>query len=131
MVAPSGATQDEIRRLNVSTLLRQIHVHGQLSRAELTARMGLNRSTIKVLVEELSDAGLVVETIPETSARAGRPSHVVGPRTDTAYVLAANIGVDTVTVAAVGLGGMINARAEYRLPGPGVDHEAVVERLAD
>jgi|SRR5450631_506252 len=131
MVAPSGATQDEIRRLNVSTLLRQIHVHGELSRAELTARMGLNRSTIKVLVEELSDAGLVVETIPETSARAGRPSHVVGPRTDTAYVLAANIGVDTVTVAAVGLGGMINARAEYRLPGPGVDHEAVVDRLAD
>ena len=131
MVAPSGATQDEIRRLNVSTLLRQIHVHGELSRAELTTRMGLNRSTIKVLVEELSDAGLVVETIPETSARAGRPSHVVGPRTDTAYVLAANIGVDTVTVAAVGLGGMINARAEYRLPGPGVDHEAVVDRLAD
>jgi predicted NBD/HSP70 family sugar kinase len=130
MVAPSGATQDEIRRLNVSTLLRQIHVHGELSRAELTTRMGLNRSTIKVLVEELSDAGLVVETIPETSARAGRPSHVVGPRTDTAYVLAANIGVDTVTVAAVGLGGMINARAEYRLPGPGVDHEAVVDRLA-
>jgi predicted NBD/HSP70 family sugar kinase len=131
MVAPSGATQDEIRRLNVSTLLRQIHVHGELSRAELTTRMGLNRSTIKVLVEELQEAGLVVETIPETSARAGRPSHLVGPRTDTAYVLAANIGVDTVTVAAVGLGGMINARAEFPLPGPGVDHEAVVDRLAD
>ena len=113
MVAPSGATQDEIRRLNVSTLLRQIHVHGELSRAELTTRMGLNRSTIKVLVEELSEAGLVVETIPETSARAGRPSHVVGPRTDTAYVLAANIGVDTVTVAAV-------VSAERSTPGPSI-----------
>jgi predicted NBD/HSP70 family sugar kinase len=131
MAAPSGATQDEIRRLNVSTLLRQIHVHGPLSRAELTTRMGLNRSTIKALVDELSDAGLVAETIPETGLRAGRPSHVVGPRADTAYVLAANIGVDTVTVAAVGLGGIINARAEYRLPGPGVDYETVVERLAD
>jgi predicted NBD/HSP70 family sugar kinase len=129
--AKTGATQDEIRRLNVSTLLRHVHVHGQLSRAQLTTRMGLNRSTIKALVDELADAGLVAETIPETGLRAGRPSHVVGPRSDTAYVLAANIGVDTVAVAAVGLGGVINARAEYRLPGPGVDHETVVRRLAD
>ena len=92
--------------------------------------MGLNRSTIKALVGDLCDAGLVVETIPETGLRAGRPSHLVGPRSDTAYVLAANLGVDTVTVAAVGLGGVINARSEYRLPGPGVDHETVIERLA-
>jgi predicted NBD/HSP70 family sugar kinase len=131
MSTPSGATQDEIRRRNVSTLLRQVHVEGQLSRAQLTTRMGLNRSTIKALVGDLCDAGLVVETIPENGLRAGRPSHLVGPRSDTAYVLAANIGVDTVTVAAVGLGGVINARSEYRLPGPGVDYDAVIERLAD
>jgi predicted NBD/HSP70 family sugar kinase len=130
MPTASGATQDEIRRRNVSTLLRQVHVQGQLSRAQLTARMGLNRSTIKALVGDLCEAGLVVETIPETGLRAGRPSHLVGPRSDTAYVLAANLGVDTVTVAAVGLGGVINARSEYRLPGPGVDHEVVIERLA-
>jgi predicted NBD/HSP70 family sugar kinase len=131
MSTPSGATQDEIRRRNVSTLLRQVHVQGQLSRAQLTALMGLNRSTIKALVGDLCDAGLVVETIPENGLRAGRPSHVVGPRSDTAYVLAANIGVDTVTVAAVGLGGVINARSEYRLPGPGVDYDLVIARLAD
>jgi predicted NBD/HSP70 family sugar kinase len=131
MSTPSGATQDEIRRRNVSTLLRQVHVQGQLSRAQLTTRMGLNRSTIKALVGDLCDTGLVVETIPENGLRAGRPSHLVGPRSDTAYVLAANIGVDTVTVAAVGLGGVINARSEYRLPGPGVDYDLVIERLAD
>jgi predicted NBD/HSP70 family sugar kinase len=128
--AQSGATQDEIRRRNVSTLLREVHVQGEISRAQLTARMGLNRSTIKALVDELADSGLVAETIPETGLRAGRPSHVVGPRSDTAYVLAANLGVDTVTVAAVGLGGVINARSEYRLPGPGVDYESVIDRLA-
>lgn len=129
--AQSGATQDEIRRRNVSTLLREVHVQGVVSRAQLTARMGLNRSTIKALVDELSDSGLVAETIPETGLRAGRPSHLVGPRSDTAYVLAANLGVDTVTVAAVGLGGVINARSEYRMPGPGVDYDSVIARLAD
>lgn len=131
MPSQSGATQDEIRRRNVSTLLRHVHVRGALSRAQLTSLMGLNRSTIKALVDELIESGLVTETIPETGLRAGRPSHVVVPRTDTAYVLAANIGVDTVTVAAVGLGGIIHARREFRLPGPGVKPELVVKRLAD
>ncbi|MDQ1485007.1 MAG: hypothetical protein QOJ62_700 [Actinomycetota bacterium] len=127
----AGATQDEIRRRNVSTLLRHVHVQGALSRAQLTTLMGLNRSTIKTLVGDLCETGLVTETIPETGLRAGRPSHVVGPRSDTAYVLAANLGVDTVTVAAVGLGGVTHERCEYRLPGPGVQPELVVKRLAD
>jgi hypothetical protein len=122
----AGATQDEIRRRNVSTLLRHVHVQGALSRAQLTTLMGLNRSTIKTLVGDLCETGLVTETIPETGLRAGRPSHVVGPRSDTAYVLAANLGVDTVTVAAVGLGGVTHERCEYRLPGPGVQPELVV-----
>jgi predicted NBD/HSP70 family sugar kinase len=131
MTAHSGSTQDEVRRHNLGTLLRHVHIYGAQSRARLTAAMGLNRSTIKALVDGLADAGLVAETIPETSLRVGRPSHLVGPRSDTAYVLAANIGVDTVTVAAVGLGGVVNARSEYRLPGPGVDHNSVIDRLAD
>jgi predicted NBD/HSP70 family sugar kinase len=130
MLTKPGATQDEIRRRNVSTLLRHVHVQGELSRAQLTSRMGLNRSTIKTLVKDLADAGLVAETIPETGLRAGRPSHLVGPRSDTAYVLAANLGVDTVTVAAVGLGGVINARRDYRLVGQGKLHETAIKRLA-
>jgi len=140
MTSSSGATQDEIRRRNVSTLLRQVHVQGARSRAQLTELMGLNRSTIKALVDELTDAGLVAETIPEAGGRAGkstpsrlragRPSHVVVPRADTAYVLAANIGVDTVSAAAVGLGGTILARREYPLAGLGVKPEAVTRRLA-
>jgi predicted NBD/HSP70 family sugar kinase len=126
----AGATQDEIRRRNVSTLLRHVHVRGSRSRAQLTELMGLNRSTIKALVDELTDASLVAERIPETALRAGRPSHVVVPRADTAYVLAANIGIDTVSAAAVGLGGVILARREYPLAGLGAKPEVVARRLA-
>jgi len=130
MPASSGATQDEIRRRNVSTLLRRLHVHGAQSRAQLTESMGLNRSTIKALVGELTDAGLVTETIPETGLRAGRPSHVVVPRSDTAYVLAANIGVDAVSAAVVGLGGVILGRREYRMSASGTKPDAAARRLA-
>lgn len=130
MATPAGATQDEIRRRNLSALLRRLHVEGAQSRAHLTESMGLNRSTIKALVGELAEAGLVTETIPESGLRAGRPSHVVVPRSDTAYVLAANIAVDVVTAAAVGLGGVILGRREYRLSASSMKPEAVARRLA-
>ncbi|MGH8866499.1 MAG: ROK family protein, partial [Actinomycetes bacterium] len=130
MARRPGATQDEMRRHNVSMLLRLVHVHGAVSRAELTSLMGLSRSTIKALVAELAEAGLVVEEIPATGLGAGRPSYVVMPRGDTAYVLGANVGVDSVAVAAVGLGGGVLARREYRIKGLGAKPDVVAGRLA-
>ncbi|MBX6372476.1 MAG: ROK family protein [Acidothermus sp.] len=123
-------TQDVIRQRNLSVLLHLLHVEGARSRADLTAATGLNRSTIKALVEELAGLRLVTETIPGTAQRAGRPSHVVAVRPDTAYVLAANVGVDTVTVAAFGLGGCVVFRREYTLGGPGASPEQVIATLA-
>ena len=130
MPRPPGATQDEIRRHNVSTLLRHVHEQGALSRSELAHVMGLNRSTIKALVTELADAGLVTESIPESQSRAGRPSHVVVARTDSVYVLAANVRVDGVTVAAVGLGGEVLVRREYAQDGIDSRPGVVVGRLS-
>jgi hypothetical protein len=46
----SGTNQEAVRRHNLGTLLTHLHHDGQLSRAELTALMGLNRSTIGPLV---------------------------------------------------------------------------------
>lgn len=107
----SGATQDEIRRHNLSTLLRAVHEMGPLSRAELTSHMGSSRSTIKHLVAELAALGLVSEERPDGAhAGAGRPSLVVRTRTDRAQVLAADVGVDRVDMALVGLGGQVVAR---------------------
>jgi len=54
---------------------------------------------------------------------------VVKPRHDSAFTLAANLGVDAVQVAVVGLGGRVHARAEYRIDGVGSDPRAVARRL--
>lgn len=131
MNGSGGATQEEVRRRNVSTLLHELHVHGARSRAELTGSMGLNRSTIKALVGELVDRDLVSEIIPDTAARAGRPSHVVVPRSDAVHVLAAELGVDTTTVAVVGLGGAILARREYASSTPSPVDATVVRLSAE
>ena len=57
--SPCGAP-----RRNTARVLRLVHEDGPVTRAELTRRTGLNRSTILALVGELVDAGLVHEETP-------------------------------------------------------------------
>jgi len=96
-----------MRRHNLSGLLTLLHVHGPASRAELTARTGLNRSTVKALAAELADLGLARESSPVASGGAGRPSIVVEPATDGVYVIAIDIGVEHLVAARIGLGGTV------------------------
>ncbi len=112
----AGPSQDEIRRHNLGTLLRYVHVRGPTSRAELTQILGLNRSTIGALTADLTAAGLVSEGVPSDHGRAGRPSLVVRARPERAYVYAFSVDVDRVTAARVGLGGAVLERAESARP---------------
>lgn len=104
------ARPDAIRRHNLGLLLTQVHRDGELTRAELTQRLGLSRSTIGALVADLSDLGLLDERVPNGGARAGRPSHVVGPRTDGPYAVAVDVDITHITAAAVDIGGTVSAR---------------------
>ncbi|WP_242497787.1 ROK family transcriptional regulator [Microbacterium protaetiae] len=106
----SRTKQTGVREANLSHVLRLVHLNGPLSRAIITARTGLNRSTVGDLVTELTGAGLVLEREPAAHGRVGRPSPVVDidPRP---VVVAANPEVDALTVAAVGLDRGIRARA--------------------
>jgi predicted NBD/HSP70 family sugar kinase len=108
----AGPSQEEIRRQNLGALLRQVHVHGALSRAELTAALGLNRSTIGALTADLAAAGVVREELPSDRGRAGRPSLVVQPESKRFYVYAFSIEVDRITASRVGLGGEVLDRRE-------------------
>ncbi len=108
----AGPSQEEIRRQNLGALLRQVHVRGALSRAELTAELGLNRSTIGALVADLASVGLVREGLPNARSGAGRPSLVVSPEEGRVFVYAFAVGVDRIVAARVGLGGAILDRRE-------------------
>lgn len=120
---------EEIRRHNLRLLLRQVHLHGELSRAELTHAIGLNRSTIGTLVGDLVDQQLLEEHRPATRTGAGRPSHVVGPRPDGPFVLAAAVGVESLSTAAIGLGGTVLSRRDQALEGRGSMPSAVAGRI--
>ncbi len=106
---PAGGTADDLRRNNLATLLTLVHRGGGLSRAELTRRTGLNRSTVGVCLAELVGLGLVVEGRPAASPGKGRPSAVITPSSSTVAVTV-NPEVDAITVGLVSLGGQVIER---------------------
>jgi predicted NBD/HSP70 family sugar kinase len=107
----SGAVRpDEIRQHNLSLVLNHVHRDGALTRAELTQRLHLSRSTVGALVGDLAQLGLVEEVVPIGGARVGRPSHVVAPNMHGPCAVGVDIDVAHVTVARIGLGGQILAR---------------------
>jgi len=112
---------DAPRRPSLAVLLEHLHVSGSLTRAELTARMGVNRSTVAGLVAELVALGVAVEERPSrASGAAGRPSLVVSSVPSRLQVVAAEVAVDNTAVALFRLGGSLTARRTAPTPhGPG------------
>jgi predicted NBD/HSP70 family sugar kinase len=92
-----------------------LHVGGPCTRASLAAELGLNRSTIKALVDGLAESGVVEEKVPRLRSGAGRPSLLVLPQAHAAVVLAVDIRVEQVAIALVGLGGEILGRNSWNL----------------
>ena len=114
---PAVKRPDDVRRHNLGMLLGEVHRDGELTRAALTHRLALSRSTIGTLVADLSALRLVAERVPTGGDRAGRPSHVVAPREDGPYAVAVDVDVTSVGTAAVGLGGQVLARHDVVTPG--------------
>jgi predicted NBD/HSP70 family sugar kinase len=127
----AAARQDAIRRHNLALILQQVHFDGALTRAELTARSGLSRSTIGDLVAELTTLNLLAESVPSGGPGVGRPSHVVGPRADGPYAVAVDIDVARVVTAAVGVGGLVLARHVMTTCPEDLAPEAVAAQIAD
>jgi len=128
---PRGIAADELRRHNLSTVLEAIHLEGAVSRADLTARTGLNRSTIRGLLVELIDLGLIVEDSVTTKTSPGRPSSVARARPTGAIALAVELEVDYTVVSTVGLGGHIFDTARASNPSPDAPPGTIVTLLSD
>lgn len=114
-MSTAGTRPDEVRRHNRAALLRRLHVDGPCTRADLATELGLNRSTIKTLVDGLAEDGVVAERVPALRTGAGRPSLLVLPQPNAAVVLAVDVRVEQVSVALVGIGGEILGRSSWSL----------------
>lgn len=90
-------------------VLRAIHAHGTLTRSEIGALTGLNRSTVASLISAFVEAGIVEER-SGTSGNVGRPSLTVNAIPDSLASIGWDLRVDTSTAVVMGLGGEILQR---------------------
>lgn len=111
-----GHRSETVRRVNLSAILRSLHLDGPQSRSDLVSATGLTRSAIRALVGDLVQGGLVTEGPAALDGTPGRPSPVVRVNPRGAAVIAMEIAVDSLAVAAVGLGGEVLARVREDLP---------------
>lgn len=130
MPTSPAARPDAIRRHNLGLMLSLIHREGELTRAELTQRLGVSRSTVGALVGDLVELGLVEGVVPAGGAGVGRPSHVVVARRDSVFAVAVDIDVARVTIGLVSLGGEVLAREVLPTP-DAIDHEKVARLIVE
>jgi predicted NBD/HSP70 family sugar kinase len=71
-ITDKKADQLTIRRLNMAAILKLLRERGTLARADLAKELGMTRNTASNIVNDLLNAGLVVET-KYRRERAGRP----------------------------------------------------------
>ena len=101
-----NAHQQQILRLLIAS-------HG-MSRTALAEKMKLSKAAISPLVKEMLQAGLLEESVPESSGQ-GRPSVLLKMRADSAYVLGASLLGERVVLVLIDMHGRTLAATQMPL----------------
>ncbi|MFZ5641547.1 MAG: ROK family protein [Bacillota bacterium] len=101
----SSLTNEDLKLVNRSAVLKKIFQKGTISRKELEGETGLAHATIIKLVNELINSGLVVEVGSDSETkRLGGPNPVLlGLNDKEFYVLAIHVGTSTILISLVNL----------------------------
>ena len=91
------ADQKLMRRMNNKVVIGILRQSAPLSRANLSAISGLNRSTISSIINDLIDEGWVKETTYQ-SDKVGRPGLLLEVNPAAGFVVGIEIGVDFILV---------------------------------
>ncbi|MDI3482017.1 MAG: hypothetical protein PWQ97_1672 [Tepidanaerobacteraceae bacterium] len=100
------ADQILVKQINKSIVLNFIRKKGQISRADIAKKTGLNRSTVSALVDELISDGLIVEKGIGTS-KGGRKPVILAINKEAGNIIGVDLGVNYILVVLVNLLGEI------------------------
>ncbi|PFG40327.1 putative NBD/HSP70 family sugar kinase [Georgenia soli] len=107
-----AARQSSLREHNLAVTCQTVFASAPISRARLAAATGLTRSTVSRLVEELVQAGIVVEHDARGAGRPGRPAVPLAPAKGTIVGLGLQVNVDYMAGRVMDLTGAVVAE-EY------------------
>jgi predicted NBD/HSP70 family sugar kinase len=111
------------------TVLLEVLIHGSRSRADLTRRTALSRSSLSRLTRDLAELGLVVEGKPSLPIGRGRPSEVLHLVPDAAFFVGIKLTGDALYAVVTDLHARVVLAEERRLASRQVD--AVVELIGE
>jgi len=106
MSHPNTADQALVREINLSLVLRYVHNEAPVSRAQIAATTGLNKSTVSSLVDELLERRLIHE-IGINAGGTGRPATLLEINPQAGGIIGIELGVDFVAVALTDFAGKI------------------------
>lgn len=118
-----GARQETLREANLLLITEEIFASSEPpSRADLSLRTGMTRSTVSRLVDDLLAAGIVREGSPIIGPTRGRPAVPLMPARKTLAGLGVEVNVDFMAARALDLTGSVLAEviieADYRASDP-------------
>ncbi len=128
---PAGpAGQQTIRRQNLGLVMQAVMEDGPSSRASIASTVGLTRSTVSSLVEELLSRGLLSDRGQQASGSVGRPGRLVG-LSDRTVGLGLEINVDYLAASVLDLSGGVRFEQFVRHENRGMPIEVVLDKLGD
>ncbi len=105
-VSDKKADQLTVRRLNMAAILKLLRERGTLARADLAKELGMTRNTASNIVNDLLQAGLVIET-EYRRAGAGRPGLLLELAPNGGFAIGAEIDINRIIVVAVDFRGNV------------------------
>ena len=105
------ARSNTIRDINRQIVLNYVRELGPISRAEIARETALQRSTVSLIVDELTDHGLIEEVSGESTG--GRPPSLLSLRTADAVAIGVDLGTIKTVMATSDLAGRLLSQEEF------------------
>lgn len=105
------ARSNTIRDINRQIVLNYVRELGPISRADIARETALQRSTVSLIVEELTDHGLIEEVSGESTG--GRPPSLLSLRTADAVAIGVDVGTVNTVLATGDLAGRVLTQEEF------------------
>lgn len=131
MVSSRGVRHDSMRARNLAVVLATIQRSGPHTRATLSERTGLTKTTVSSLVGDLLEAGVVSESGAVRGGERGRPGVAVSLSGRRVAALGLEVNIDYLAACVVDLTRTVRLRRVRPADNRNSDPAEILERLRD